>query len=81
MPDDKRVPDVEIFNPAEVEKIDQNANGYTYFGKAVPGTLTSAATWQIQRMGVVGAVTTYDWADGDSEFNNVWDNRTALIYS
>lgn len=81
MPDDKRVPDVEIFSPAETEKIDQNANGYTYFGKAAPGSLTSAAVWQIQRMGVSGTVTTYEWADGDREFNNVWDNRTSLTYN
>lgn len=52
---------------------------YTYIGDATPGTATSAATWRIKRM--TNADTTIIWADGNSNFDNVWDNRASLTYS
>ena len=64
-----------------VEKIDQASATVTYIGQAAPGTATSAASWRIQRMSVSGTVTTLEYADGDLNFNNVWDNRAALTYS
>lgn len=53
-----------------------------YVGKAVPGTVTSAASWQVKKLvfDASGDVTT-TFADGDSDFNNVWDNRASLTYS
>ena len=60
---------------------DDNADGNTYFGEAVPGTATSAAGWQILRMNVSGTVTSFKYANGDSGYTNVWDNRTSLTYS
>lgn len=52
---------------------------YLYVGKAVPGSATASAVWQIQR--ITQADTTVVWADGDASFNNVWDNHAALSYS
>lgn len=54
----------------------------SYLGKAVPGTGTSAALWSIQRLteatdGDISVV----WADGDSDPDNIWDDRLALSYS
>lgn len=52
---------------------------YTYIGEAAPGSATSAAVWRIQR--ITNADSTIEWADGDGDFNNVWDNRASLSYS
>ena len=52
---------------------------YSYIGKATPGTATSSSLWQIKRIeDSTGDIT---WADGDSIFDNVWDNITSLSYS
>lgn len=53
-----------------------------YLGKAVVGSVTSGAVWQIRKFtfGSDGDVTT-EWADGDSDFDNIWDNRASLSYS
>lgn len=59
----------------EVDAVD------TYIGKADPGSVESAAVWQIQRLTVSGTVTSIEWADGNDEFNNVWDDRASLTYS
>lgn len=64
-----------------IDKIDANANGTTYYGTAAAGSATSAAVWQIQSSSVSGVVTTFLWADGNVNFDNIWDNRTSLSYS
>jgi hypothetical protein len=52
-----------------------------YVGKAVPGTLSSAAAWQIQRLTYTGDdLTLLEWAD-DGKFTQVWDDRASLSYS
>ena len=55
---------------------------FAYLGKAVAGTVTSAATWQIQKLtfGLDGDVTV-TWADGNVQFDNIWDNRASLTYT
>lgn len=55
-------------------------NLVTYLGSAVPGTATSAAAWQIMEIDEnSGTIITY--ADGNADFDNVWDNRESLSYS
>jgi hypothetical protein len=65
-------------------RYDQDADPPTvaYLGQAQPGTATAAALWRIQKLsfGVDGDVTA-QWADGDADFDNVWDNRAALTYT
>lgn len=51
---------------------------YTYIGYAVPGSLSSTATWKIKRL--TNANNTIVWADGDALADNIWDNRTSLTY-
>lgn len=57
-----------------------------YKGEALAGTLTSAALWRIQQIIITTDIGGNDdiailWADGDTEFNNIWDNRLSLSYS
>ena len=54
-----------------------------YVGEANPGTATSASSWRIKKIAydTNGNVTSVKWADGNSNFDNVWDNRTSYTYS
>lgn len=49
----------------------------TYFGWAVPGSLTSSPVWKILRL---IKDTSSIWADGNKDFDNVWDDHTGLVY-
>lgn len=53
-----------------------------YLGSALPGTATSAASWQIQKLtfGGSGDVSVY-YAGGSTAYTNIWDNRASLSYS
>lgn len=56
------------------------AGDLTYVGKATIGTATSAASWQVQRIDEASG-TIILWADGNANFDNVWDNYDSLDYS
>ena len=60
---------------------DTGSGGITYIGKATPGTATSSANWQITRLTETGADLEVLYADGDINFDNIWDNRASLSYS
>jgi len=65
-------------------QIDEAANGITYVGKAQPGSATSAAVWQICRIDESGTTEVeliITWADGNKNFDKIWDNRTTYSYS
>ena len=54
-----------------------------YIGRAEPGSLLSAAVWSISKSIIESGVdndTSQNWADGDSNFDNVWDDRLILTY-
>lgn len=68
--------------------IDEVSNGnIAYIGEADPGTLTSVASWRIQRVtfadedNTSNEDVTIEWADGNASFDNIWDNRASLSYS
>lgn len=64
-------------------RVDQAVDGLTYYiGQAVTGTDTATALWRIKKTVLSGSsddvITT--WADGNSNFDNVWDDRLSLTY-
>lgn len=65
-------------------KYDQDADPPTlaYLGHAYPGTAGSVAQWRIQKLvfGGDGDVT-ITWADGNANFDNIWDDRASLSYT
>ena len=65
-------------------KYDQDADPPTvaYLGQAVPGSGGASAVWRIQKLtfGGDGDVTA-TWADGNANFDNVWNDRASLSYS
>lgn len=75
------VPTTAVVVEGRTEKVEYDVDGATeYFGFAMPGTATSAAKWKIFRI----VTTNNDWeltyADGNSNYDNVFDNRASLTY-
>jgi len=69
-----------VVNKAFAIQLDDTSTpNVTYIGKAIPGSLTSAAVWQVSKIDESSnlAIT---FADGDSDFDNIWDDRTSLTY-
>lgn len=61
-------------------RVDTSASPLIYLGLAAPGSASSAAVWQVTRFDTtVGVIQTY--ADGNTNFDNIWDNRASLSYS
>ena len=52
-----------------------------YMGVAAIGSATSAAVWQIHRINTTGGNVSVDYADGNENFDNIWDNRASLTYA
>lgn len=53
-----------------------------YIGEATPGALSSAASWRIKRVSFFGdGDSSTLWADGNANFDNIWDNHLVLSYS
>ena len=66
----------------EVDFVD--ASDLIYVGEALPGSTTASASWRIKKIDLnVGTDSDIGirYADGDSNFNNVWDNHLSLTYS
>lgn len=62
-------------------RVDEPGGGITYIGFAPIATAESDASWQIFKITESGASTNILYADGNSAFDNVWDDRTGLSYS
>lgn len=61
-------------------RLDNSATPILYVGKAVVGSATSSAVWQISKLDTSsGLIKT--WADGNADFDNVWDDILTITYS
>jgi len=61
--------------------LDEASSSVTYVGNAAPRSTQSAPVWQIRRITSSGSLLAIEYADGDDNFDNVWDNRASLGYS
>lgn len=61
-------------------KFEEVGGGVTYIGEAVPGTALSEPKWRIKKILTTVAGVDILWADGNSDFDNVWDDRATLTY-
>lgn len=50
-----------------------------YIGKALEGASTADAVWQIKKVDSTSGVI-ITWADSDTDFDNIWNNRESLTY-
>lgn len=52
-----------------------------YKGEAEAGSLKSLPLWRIRKITIVNDDISETWADGNTNFDNVWDNRLTLSYT
>jgi hypothetical protein len=52
-----------------------------YVGEAAPGSSAASAVWKITRINKTGATTTILFADGNTNKDNVWNDRLSGSYS
>lgn len=58
------------------------ADTITYIAKAPPGTAEASALWQAKKLdSSVAGTTVTTWADGNTNFDNVATDLSALTYS
>lgn len=67
-----------FFEPVLVDESNPNI---IYKGFASPAAQVGDPVWAIQKISNTGDVCAYQWADGNKNFDNVWNNRAALSYS
>lgn len=60
-------------------KLDQVTSTLFYVGDAAIAAATSSPMWRIRKIDTSTGVD-IQWADGNSYFDNVWDNRASLTY-
>lgn len=61
--------------------IDESNPNIIYKGFASPAANPQEAVWAIQRISNTGDVCSYQWADGNKDFDNIWTKRTDLLYA
>ena len=62
-------------------KVDTVSESLIYVGFSAPSTLDNAAGWRIKRVTISGDDVVVAWADGNINFDNIWNNRDSLGYS
>ena len=73
---------MQVHCPAYIIKYDDAGSGITYVGRAVAGTSTGSASWQIYRIDE-SASPDFDvlYADGVTTFTKTWTSRASYTYS
>lgn len=67
----------------QASRVDFVGEDIIYIAEADPGTLDAASSWRIKKLtisSVDGDVIT-EWADGNANYDNIWDNRVSYTYS
>jgi hypothetical protein len=65
----------------EAKLVDESNANVVYKGFANPGAATNMPVWAILRITNTSGVLSYQWADGNKTFDNIWDIRKVLSYS
>lgn len=66
-----------------ITMIDEPTALVTYVGVAMIGSSTSEAVWRIMKISKEfgSHETAINWADGNKNFDNVWNDRDSYTYS
>lgn len=59
---------------------DESQPSVVYKGYAVANANTYDALWAIQKISRIDNQIIYEWADGNENYDNIWDNRYAIQY-
>ncbi len=69
-------------SPPMATEVDVASATINYVGKAPIGTTSATAGWQIQKLTIdANGGVSIKWADGNDDYDNIWDDRAALSYS
>jgi hypothetical protein len=65
------------------QRVDEASSTVFYKGWANPGASAAAAVWRLQRitLSTLDADATIEWAEGNTNYDNVWNDRASLSYS
>lgn len=64
------------------KRIDFVGDNIIYKAEAIVGSVTSSPVWRIRKITLASDNdVTEVWADGDAQFNNIWDNHLSLSYT
>ena len=70
-----------VFTVPRATRIDEPVANLKYIGDAPVGSSPSEATWKIQKYVKSGTETIITYADGNDNYDNIWNDRTELTYS
>lgn len=65
---------------AKSTRIDEVSATLTYIGEAPTGASSNSPVWRISRIQTLGTETTIQYANGNTNWNSVWDDRASLTY-
>lgn len=78
---DKRSLDINIESQKDYTvRVDTVSTTY-YIGRALVGSSESSSVWQVKKIVDSSGDITITYADGNANYDNVWDNRLSLSYS
>jgi hypothetical protein len=63
------------------KRLDTISDSLMYKGEAAAGSLESAAVWRISRISIINDDINEVWADGNTNFDNVWVDRLSISYT
>jgi len=65
------------------KRVDFISDNLLYKGEAIPGTLDSTSVWRIRKITIAASDSDVveTWADGNDNFDNVWNDRLTYTYS
>lgn len=61
-------------------RVDEASGTVMYVGDAEAGSAISSSVWRIKKVDTTSGVV-ITWADGNTNFDNRWDQRAGLSYS
>ena len=62
-------------------RVDDASSTVTYVGEAAINSSDSLPVWRIKKLESLGTILAIRWADGNQNFDNIWDNRVSLTYT
>jgi hypothetical protein len=80
MPDGSVLEGIPVIEASLTFFLDDSASPVLYMGWALPGSLESEAKWRICKVDTSSGVS-MKYADGNINFDNIWENRVGLSYS
>lgn len=67
-------------NDAFTTRIDEVSDTLMYIGQAIAGSGTDEPNWRVFKLDTTsGLIITY--ADGNTNYDNIWDNRASLTFN